>query len=140
MRHIEKYHRDENEIKKILEYPKNSKERRQAFLLFRNNTNFDLFINGEVRPNRKTIKIDSSTFYPCIYCKGMFNKNYLKRHVKSCKSKIYSKPDTSYQTPQKYYVTDSQTLAACAMDPTNVISRLNVKSQVYYFLIYNARI
>lgn len=124
---METFHRDEHEVKTILEYPKKSKERRKAFMLLRNSINFDLFINGEVRPYRQTTDQALSTFYPCIYCKGLFKKSYLYRHGKKCQSR---NSETSCNKIQKNYVTHSQTLTACNMDTTNVISRLNVKKQV----------
>lgn len=117
-------------MKIILQYPRKSKERRQAYSLLRNATNFDLYIQGELRPYRETNEESASLFYPCIYCKGLFKKQYLKRHTKRClvnKEKICNSKD---------YVSASQSLAACAMDPTNVISTLNIKEQVLFMLAF----
>ena len=129
VRHVEKCHHEENEVKKILENPKSSKERRQAFILLRNDTNFDLYIKGETRPRRYNSEQDSTTFYPCIYCKGVFKKEYLKRHTKACKLKV-----TAATNGKTDYIAESQTLTACSLDPTNTISRLNVKNEVCYLL------
>ncbi|KAF5275502.1 hypothetical protein FQR65_LT16635 [Abscondita terminalis] len=51
-RHLQRKHAEEKEVIDIMEYPKNSKARRKAFALLRNDTNFDLYINGMLRPNR----------------------------------------------------------------------------------------
>ena len=74
----------ENELKNILKYPKKSKEGRHAFTLLRNDTNFNLYINGITRPCRQPLKDDKVDYYPCAYCKELFIKRYIKRHIKSC--------------------------------------------------------
>ena len=56
MRHLERLHGTETAVQDILKYPKKSKQRRQALSLLRNATNFDLYIGGTVRPNRKIKK------------------------------------------------------------------------------------
>lgn len=135
VRHIETHHHDEKEVKKILEYPKSSKERRLAFSLLRNSTNFDLYIKGELRPYRETKQQHTTLYYPCIYCKGLYKKAYLRRHTKRCPAKN----NNSASNVPKCYVSNSQTMAACAMDTTNVISLLNLKEQVpnIKFLIWH---
>lgn len=111
-------------MKKILCLPKNSKSRRKAFICLRNNTNFDLFINGETRPNRQMIKTNQNVeYYPCSFCKGLYMRKYLKRHGRKCALK----PSKS---ESRSSITASQTLTACAMDATNVISKLNIRQQV----------
>lgn len=129
---MELNHKNINEVKKILQYPRKSKERRQAFSLLRNQTNFDLYIEGVVRPYRETMEKDSLTFYPCVYCKGVFKKEYLKRHTKLCVVQKNTKQEGSELSCRKYYVSNSQTEVACALDATNAISRLNVKELVSF--------
>ncbi|XP_031328096.1 uncharacterized protein LOC116159286 isoform X1 [Photinus pyralis] len=126
MRHVKRNHGSEQEVHTIFQLPKNSKERRRAFAILRNDTNFELFINGNVRPNRKLVKEPKIKikYYPCAYCKGIFARQYLKRHVKSCFLKDSEKN-------QSKILSLSQTVTACAMDPTNVLSKLNVKEQVF---------
>ena len=135
-RHLKRHHITENEVENIFQHPKNSKSRKQALSLFRNGTNFDMFIQGEVRRNRKprqNLGIEDIT-YPCAYCKGLFAKRYLKRHVKICTTaqqvlhRKSGKPD---------HASDSQTLVACAMDPSHTIAKLNVKTQVSFNLPNN---
>lgn len=125
-RHLIKKHASESEVKDILSFPKNSKERRRAFMLFRNETNFGLFIKGITRPNRqRLINTDKKeVYYPCAYCKGLFVREYLKRHSKSCLVK------PTDENVRNYHISASQTVTACAMDTTNVISKLNVKTLV----------
>ncbi|CAG9827439.1 unnamed protein product [Diabrotica balteata] len=125
-RHIERKHACEGEVKHILNLPKNSKERRIAFCLLRNSTNFDLFIKGVTRPNRKVDNKNEVVYYPCAHCKGLFVKKYLKRHSNSC---IIKRNRT--KSNKCNHISNSQTVIACAMDATNVVSQLNVKQQVF---------
>lgn len=81
-----RHHNSEVEVRKIIDMPPNSEQRRHALCLLRNDTNFDLYIKGTIRPKRskKDRTDDSAPYYPCAYCKGLFLKNYLKRHSRSC--------------------------------------------------------
>ena len=128
-RHLIRHHILEPEVKKILEMPKSSKERRQAFCLLRNDTNFDLFIKGDTRPLR-TNSLESKEYYPCAYCKGLFYKHYLRRHAKSC---YLQKQTKTNKENQIYQATQSQTIVACATDPTDVLSKLSIKEKVSGF-------
>jgi hypothetical protein len=133
IRHIERHHGSEKEIEDILKLPKNSKDRRLAFILLRKDTNFQLHISGTTRPFRKSNEefLVKFEYYPCIYCKGLFKKQYLRRHAK----KSISKPNTSEQIRSRMdHVSNSQTFVACASDPTDTISKLNVKCQVRVIL------
>lgn len=114
MRHLKRRHNDKNEVIGIFNYPLHSKERRQAFAMLRNDTNFNLYITGLIRPNRHCTKAinKDATYYPCVHCKGVYTKKYLKRHANSCSLKMRTKVD------QKL------------MDSTQVISKLNIKEQV----------
>ncbi|KAK5648222.1 hypothetical protein RI129_003114 [Pyrocoelia pectoralis] len=115
MRHLERNHKSEDEVNNIFQLPKNSKERRRAFA-----------------PNRQIIKKPNEqevTYYPCAYCKGLFLKEYLKRHAKSCF--VQKQAADRQEGKHIYHISNSQTIIACAMDPTDVISKLNVKEQVF---------
>lgn len=124
-RHLKRKHKTEPEVHKILEYPKSSKLRKEAFSMLRNNTNFDLYIQGSFHPKRKTKRQDEPNviYYPCVHCKGVFRKRYLKRHVKICSAR------TPSSTTEKC-ISQSQNLTACLMDRTNTISKLFVKEKV----------
>lgn len=133
-RHLQRKHREKEEINNIFQYPKGSKERRHALSLLVNEASFDLYIRGIVRPNRKCIRERdkvSTQFYPCAYCKGIFVKQYLKRHVKTCIGQ--KKSSIADNTNKNSCLSTSQTLVACAMDPTTVISKLRIKEQVSIF-------
>lgn len=127
-RHLERNHSSESEVIDLLRYPKNSRERRRAFVLFRNETNFSLYINGITRPNRQKLKNlnEKEVYYPCAYCKGLYLREYLKRHSGRCPVKAKDK------NIKKCHISASQTVTACAMDTTNIISKLNVKTQVSF--------
>ncbi|KAJ8944578.1 hypothetical protein NQ314_009449 [Rhamnusium bicolor] len=76
VRHIETFHSDENEVKKFLILPKKSKERREAFTLLGHDTNFELFLTGEIRPCRKPDELESK--FNC-FTHAYIVKDYLKR-------------------------------------------------------------
>jgi hypothetical protein len=69
MRHLKRRHNDENEAIGIFNYPLHSNERRQAFAMLRNDTNFNLYITGLIRPNRQSTKTmdKDATYYPCVH-------------------------------------------------------------------------
>ncbi|RZC38003.1 hypothetical protein BDFB_013121, partial [Asbolus verrucosus] len=68
------------------------KERRQALSVLRNETNFELYVQGIIRPYRQCNKPaeEKPVYYPCAACKGLFLKHYLKRHAKKCHGQISS--------------------------------------------------
>ncbi|KAI4455725.1 hypothetical protein MML48_9g00002688 [Holotrichia oblita] len=89
------------------------------------------FIRCQICPNRRKPSKNANNnvesndvYYPCVYCKGVFSKNYLRRHVKNCSVQNCKKSTQNC-------LTMSQTFTACEMDPTNVISKLNVKEKVF---------
>lgn len=120
---MQTFHGNKKEILKIMQLPKNSKARREAFVLLRNQIKFDLYIEGDVRPVRSQ-NIKGFNFYPCVHCQGVFKKSYLKRHARHCKQ-------NQNKGARSNYVSESQTLTACLMDSTNAISKLNVKEKVF---------
>ncbi|XP_031331868.1 uncharacterized protein LOC116162391 [Photinus pyralis] len=128
VRHIERLHPTENEVQDILMLPKKSKQRREAFISLRKDTNFDLFIIGSTRPYRTgKQEPEHPQYYPCFLCKGIFLKRYLKRHAKVCPLKSVRNADSN---TRRDHVSASQTVVACASDPTNTLSTLRVKNQV----------
>lgn len=133
MRHMERHHGSEKEIEHILKHPKNSKARRQAFILLRKDTNFYLHITGTTRPFRKIQEklTKEHDYYPCIHCKGLFKKKYLRRHAKVCN---YQPESSEKRSNRVNHLSNSQTLKACSSDPTDTISKLNVKYQVSLIL------
>lgn len=147
VRHLERVHGTEKEVVEFLKLEKGSKERRLALSLFRNNTNFDLFLTGETRFKRLPLakrsaenlnstenlnSMENLNGMPCVYCKGVFRATDLKRHAKRCPSKQLKQNQTSPRS----YLTESQTLVACAADPSETISLLNVKNKVSYSMCF----
>ncbi|KAK4882281.1 hypothetical protein RN001_005600 [Aquatica leii] len=116
VRHLERHHKEEYEVQKLLQTPKNSKERRFAL--------------RTTRPVRQVKENKENEYFACAYCKGIFLKNYLKRHCKSCAVKK-EKDSLSKNSKNSHHLSCSQTVTACAMDPTNVISKLTIKEQVF---------
>ncbi|KAF5307102.1 hypothetical protein FQR65_LT18464 [Abscondita terminalis] len=127
-RHLLRHHQLEKEVQTIIQMPKNSKERRQAFSLLRHDTNFELFIKGNIRPNRTKSSKENVEYYPCAYCKGLFFRNYLKRHAKLC---VIQKNKGENNEHRINHSSQSQTMVACALDPTDVISKLDIKDKVF---------
>lgn len=134
MRHLQRHHINIKEIEDIFQHPKNSTERKNALALFRNETNFKLYLEGNVKPNRRNFDniYDNTQYYPCAYCKGLFLKIFLKRHIKVCIAFTTNKNETKQL--KLNHISRSHTVTACAADPTNVISQLNVKEQVNIFV------
>lgn len=56
--------------------------------MFRNDSNFDLYLSGTIRPKKQVLFYENKKYYPCIYCKGIFRKSYLNRHCKVCNYNI----------------------------------------------------
>lgn len=131
IRHMERHHRSEEEIEQILKQPKNSKARRQAFILLRKDTNFHLHISGTTRPCRQIMEelTKDDDYYPCIHCKGLFKRKYLKRHAKVCRHQ-----GAESKSNRVDHLSTSHTLMACSSDLTDTISKMNVKYQVGFTL------
>lgn len=130
VRHLKRRHNHEKEVLDVLSFPLKSKERKFALEKLRNDSNFDLYLNGEIRPKKKLTEPLEIEYYPCIYCKAIFSKCYLNRHVKKC---------IGNREPNKHakvsVVSSSQTKVACALDPTDVISKLAIRKEVGVFFI-----
>lgn len=135
-RHLERNHLNTEEVQNVFQYPKESKQRRQAFALIRNSTNFELFIKGITRATRQLKRSsDNIKCYPCVYCKGVFAKAYLNWHSKKCimQEQVYANENPN----RKNQLSLSHTVTACAMDITDTLSKLNVKTQVIFLKYKN---
>ncbi|XP_068577144.1 uncharacterized protein [Cebidichthys violaceus] len=94
-RHLERIHSDKPEVAAAFQYPKNSRERHKIWNRLINQGNFAH--NKEVmktgmgqlvsrkRP-KKTQR--AKDFLHCLYCRGLFIKTAMHRHVKSCPEKV----------------------------------------------------
>lgn len=132
MRHLQRHHAHEKEVECLIRMPQKSKARRDAVALLRNDINFDLYLTGTVRAKRQATEvIENVSYQPCAYCKGLFRKTYLKRHAKSC---ILRKSANMGDAPNRTnYLSESQTVVACAIDPTETIAKLNIRNKVSIF-------
>lgn len=117
MRHLKRKHCNETEVRTILNEPLNSKGRKLAMAKLRKQSHFENYLDGDTRPENNDL------YYPCTNCKGLYKKSYLRRHIKVC--------DAHYKNKNFNAVSNAQTFAACALDQTNTISRLNVKEKVF---------
>nr|CAI5831886.1 unnamed protein product [Callosobruchus analis] len=119
---------DDNIRDKDFDFPVKSKQRRQAsFDRLKGSTNFEMYLKGAIRPKKQRTEDTNVEYYPCIYCKELFSKKYLNRHAKICPVKNNS--TTAYGESSQ--ITLSQTAVACALNPNDVISKLNIKEQVF---------
>ncbi|KAJ8971508.1 hypothetical protein NQ314_000670 [Rhamnusium bicolor] len=128
VRHLTRRHSNVKEIRNMLSFPIKSKERQNALAHLRNNSNFNLYLKGTVRPKNQS-NDNNGEYYPCIYCKAIYSKQFLSRHTRNCvlaRNVIGHKPNLKVNN-----VSRSQTEVACALDPTNVISKLDVKERVF---------
>ncbi|CAH1976684.1 unnamed protein product [Acanthoscelides obtectus] len=128
VRHLIRHHKHETDVKKALEFPAKCKERKQALSVLRNEQNFELYLKGIIRPKKQLSEGTNITYYPCVYCKAVYARSFLIRHAKTCSAKIRSAENTKFKVN---HVALSQTTVACALDPTDVISKLNLKEQVF---------
>ncbi|XP_048830876.1 uncharacterized protein LOC125725220 isoform X8 [Brienomyrus brachyistius] len=92
-RHL-KTHLTEVEVAEALSFPKRSKERKRLLEKIRNkgnyrhNSNVLEKGNGLLKVKRRPNKdCDSKQFVHCMYCKAMFGRKELWRHVRRCSSK-----------------------------------------------------
>lgn len=132
VRHLERRHNHEREVRDIISFPIKSKERKCALEKLRNDSNFDLYLNGNIRPKKQLTETIDIQYLPCIYCKAIFSKSYLNRHVKQCNANRESNKHKKVNV-----VSSSQTNVACALDPTDVISKLAIRNEVGSFYLLN---
>ncbi|XP_076829569.1 uncharacterized protein LOC143485412 isoform X2 [Brachyhypopomus gauderio] len=92
-RHL-KIHMTEVEVAEALSFPKHSKERKRLLEKIRNKGNYQHNSNvlqkgsGLLKLKRRPNRVcNSKQFVHCMYCKGMFLRKDLWRHVRRCSSK-----------------------------------------------------
>ena len=95
-RHFKVHAKEDMDIAKALSLPAKSKIRKQLLEKLRNRGNFNHNNNvlkkgeGTLKVKRRAFKNTGSTqktYEYCLYCKGMFLRNELWRHMRGCKSK-----------------------------------------------------
>ncbi|KRT83964.1 hypothetical protein AMK59_170 [Oryctes borbonicus] len=94
-RHLEHKHKDEDEVKEMLKYPKRSRERQQILYKLRTRGTFTFNKNSEYncgkiivsRRPHPALQRTCRDFLPCPSCGNYFAKKTLYRHSKRCSKK-----------------------------------------------------
>ncbi|XP_037338120.2 uncharacterized protein LOC119224824 isoform X1 [Pungitius pungitius] len=93
-RHLEKIHSDKPEVAAVFQHPKKSRERNKIWNRLINQGNFahnkEVLKTGRgqlVSRKRPSTTQRAQDFLHCLYCRGLFMKKALHRHVKSCPEK-----------------------------------------------------
>lgn len=77
------------------------------------------------RPTASTVEFNS-TFLPCKYCKGLYKKLSLRRHVKKCALNLENKQSNERCT------SEGQTLLAFTGERQAFLNRLRLKTEVFH--------
>lgn len=123
---MEQNHTDCKEIREMLPFPKQSKERKNIIGLLRKVGHFEEYLRGNVRPIYTNETVPKEQYYPWAGFKGMYLRKYLSRHSKNCKAVAINKDLGRIQ-----HMSASQTLIACALNSNNTIHSMRVKSEVF---------
>lgn len=94
-RHLERVHSDKTEVAAAFQYPMNSKERQKIWNRLTNQGNFahnkDVLKTGKgqlaVR-KRPSKTLQGQDFLHCLYCRGLYVKKALHRHMRLCPEKV----------------------------------------------------
>ncbi|KAM8885809.1 uncharacterized protein AB9W97_013253 isoform 2-T3 [Spinachia spinachia] len=93
-RHFERIHSDKPEVAAAFQYPKKSRERYKIWNRLINQGNFahnkEVLKTGRgqlVSRKRPSTTQRAQDFLHCLYCRGLFIKKALHRHMKSCPEK-----------------------------------------------------
>ncbi|XP_040051115.2 uncharacterized protein LOC120830500 isoform X2 [Gasterosteus aculeatus] len=93
-RHFERIHGDKPEVAAAFQYPKKSRERHKIWNRLINQGNFahnkEVLKTGRgqlVSRKRPSTTQRAQDFLHCLYCRGLFIKKALHRHMKSCPEK-----------------------------------------------------
>ncbi|CAH0556796.1 unnamed protein product, partial [Brassicogethes aeneus] len=126
-RHLERKHRDELEVKELMNKKPNSKEKKDMLLLLRHQGCLDDGLRGKIIPKKYKPgeEVNESDFALCKYCKGFFKRLFLSRHVKKC----FAKPSGSSDGTKP--LTESYIYMACQKKYGEVLNKLQVKKEVF---------
>ena len=101
-RHLQRKHSDESEVAQIMAMPLRSKRRKMFLQKLLNDGNYNHNVEvlrtntGEIIPSKRpAYSVAHSNFIPCEYCKAMFMRNNLWKHVKTCAFKPDSQTSTA---------------------------------------------
>lgn len=97
-RHLQRHHREEREVKKVLSFPRGSKERKRLLEIIRNSGNLEAALRGYIIPKRRNLNNCIADFAICIHCKGYYRRHCLTRHRKTCFANTDKKSTTNAVT------------------------------------------
>ncbi|XP_073690514.1 uncharacterized protein [Garra rufa] len=92
-RHFKVHENEDAEIAQALSFPAHSRKRKELLQALRNKGNFmhnnDVLKKGTgvLKVKRFSVKQDSNKYEYCLYCHGMFVREELWRHMKTCSAK-----------------------------------------------------
>lgn len=95
-RHLESVHSDKAEVAAAFQYPKHSRERQKIWNRLKNHGNFahnkHVLRTGEgqlaVRKRPKQTGKGLKDFLHCLYCRGLYIKKALHRHMRLCPDRV----------------------------------------------------
>lgn len=133
-RHLFRKHPDDETIKKILEMPLKSNDRRTAIISLRKKGNFILNEQKNqlkvVRAPNKCIvndNIKKDNYYVCVHCLGFYKKAYLWRHKKICKANAVK----DNKVGPNNHLSESQTFLATTGMLGNYLNKSRIKEEVF---------
>lgn len=131
-RHLIRKHKEEPSVRMILDMPKGDKSRKIMLSSLRKEGNFSLIEEKQIiRPVQRLnlAKADEeqpvSDFMPCPFCKGVYRKSSLTKHVKKC-------PQNQNEKNSKLNVQSlGQNLMAFNASKSQFINKTRIKNEVY---------
>ncbi|XP_033475894.1 uncharacterized protein LOC117252805 isoform X2 [Epinephelus lanceolatus] len=100
-RHLERIHSDKTEVAAAFQYPQSSRERQKIWNRLINQGNFahnkDVMESGKgqlVARKRPRKSHKAEDFLHCLYCRGLFVRKALSRHMKSCPEKVENEDES----------------------------------------------
>lgn len=94
-RHLERIHSDKTEVAAAFQYPKNSRERQKIWNRLTNEGNFAhnktvlKTGKGQLAVRKRPMHTrQAKDFLHCLYCRGLFVKKALHRHMRLCPEKV----------------------------------------------------
>ncbi|XP_062419595.1 uncharacterized protein LOC134132279 isoform X3 [Pungitius pungitius] len=116
-RHLKNHEKEEPDIARAFLLPKHSKERKKLLEVLRNKGNYEH--NRDVmgnqrgalklkrRPGKSNSSVNAKTYVHCVYCKGLFVRKELWRHLRRCPSKKHTEDTGTAQVLALADVADS---------------------------------
>lgn len=96
--HLQRVHKLELKVARVLEMPKGSKQRRHAFVQlqdasdFKNNRRVLEVQSGLLIPKYRKTNRRPEDFRACLHCKGLYLRRLVARHAKTCPQNTEGSP------------------------------------------------